>query len=53
MLAQVVDTVVTRKGKVLIPVFAVGRAQELCILLDEIWDRLKLQVHIFSCFPWC
>ncbi|KAI8868463.1 Metallo-hydrolase/oxidoreductase [Ramicandelaber brevisporus] len=29
-------------GKVLIPVFALGRAQELCILLDSYWDRMNL-----------
>ena len=26
-------------GKVLIPVFALGRAQELCLLLDAFWER--------------
>ncbi|KAL7077440.1 hypothetical protein ACQ4LE_003037 [Meloidogyne hapla] len=34
-------------GKVLIPVFALGRAQELCILLDMYWERLELKVPIF------
>lgn len=34
-------------GKVLIPVFALGRAQELCILLDMYWERLDLKVPIF------
>ena len=34
------DTLVHHGGKVLIPVFALGRAQELCILLDEFWERL-------------
>lgn len=34
---------VTNGGKVLIPVFALGRAQELCILIDTFWDRLNLQ----------
>jgi integrator complex subunit 11 len=29
-------------GKVLIPVFALGRAQELCILLDGYWERMGL-----------
>lgn len=29
-------------GKVLIPVFALGRAQELCILLETYWDRMNL-----------
>jgi hypothetical protein len=32
-------------GKVLIPVFAVGRAQELLLLLDEFWERTGLQVR--------
>ncbi|TPX70234.1 hypothetical protein SpCBS45565_g01857 [Spizellomyces sp. 'palustris'] len=27
-------------GKVLIPVFALGRAQELCILLEAYWERM-------------
>ena len=34
-------------GKVLIPVFALGRAQELCILLETYWERYKLDVPIF------
>jgi integrator complex subunit 11 len=34
-------------GKVLIPVFALGRAQELCILLEQYWDRMKLNVPIY------
>ncbi|KAI3413813.1 hypothetical protein GPALN_011294 [Globodera pallida] len=34
-------------GKVLIPVFALGRAQELCILLDSYWERLDLKVPIY------
>ena len=35
---------VSRGGKVLVPVFAVGRAQELLVLLDEYWERTNLQV---------
>ncbi len=31
----------------LIPVFALGRAQELCILLDSYWDRMNLRVPIY------
>lgn len=27
-------------GKVIIPVFALGRAQELCILVEAYWDRM-------------
>ncbi|KAL7749081.1 hypothetical protein RI367_005486 [Sorochytrium milnesiophthora] len=38
-----VHACVSRGGKVLIPSFAVGRAQELCILLDTYWDRLSQQ----------
>ena len=40
-----VDEVVSRGGKCLLPVFAIGRAQELLLILDEYWeaniDRLK------------
>ncbi|XP_076039940.1 integrator complex subunit 11 [Oratosquilla oratoria] len=38
---------VDRGGKVLIPVFALGRAQELCILLETYWDRMNLKVPIY------
>lgn len=34
-------------GKVLIPVFALGRAQELCILLETYWDRMNLKAPIY------
>ncbi|TKR67003.1 hypothetical protein L596_023220 [Steinernema carpocapsae] len=34
-------------GKVLIPVFALGRVQELCILLDSYWERMDLKVPIY------
>lgn len=40
-LKKVVQTI-DRGGKVLIPVFALGRAQELCILLDTYWQRAQL-----------
>jgi len=33
--------------KVLIPVFALGRAQELCILLDTYWENMNLNVPIY------
>ena len=38
---------VERGGKVLIPVFALGRAQELCILLETYWERHDLKVPIY------
>ncbi|KAL3655340.1 Cleavage and polyadenylation specificity factor subunit 3-II [Castilleja foliolosa] len=34
-------------GKVLIPTFALGRAQELCMLLDDYWERMNLKVPIY------
>jgi integrator complex subunit 11 len=33
--------------QVLIPVFALGRAQELCILIDTYWQRMGLDVPIY------
>ncbi|KAJ3092535.1 Integrator complex subunit 11 [Quaeritorhiza haematococci] len=33
---------VNNGGKVLIPVFALGRAQELCILIEGYWERMAL-----------
>ncbi|CAK9300643.1 unnamed protein product [Gordionus sp. m RMFG-2023] len=38
---------VNNGGKVLIPVFALGRAQELCILLDSYWERMNIKVPIY------
>ncbi|VDO69888.1 unnamed protein product [Schistosoma margrebowiei] len=32
---------------VLIPVFALGRAQELCILLETYWERMNISVPIY------
>lgn len=34
-------------GKVLIPTFALGRAQELCLLLNDYWERMNLKVPIY------
>ncbi|VDM97005.1 unnamed protein product [Thelazia callipaeda] len=42
-----VHTTVSNGGKVLIPVFALGRAQELCILLESYWERMNLKYPIF------
>lgn len=38
---------VEKGGKVLIPVFALGRAQELCILLETYWERMNMNVPIY------
>lgn len=34
-------------GRVLIPIFALGRAQELCLLLDAYWDRNGLDTPVY------
>ncbi|XP_028752504.1 cleavage and polyadenylation specificity factor subunit 3-II isoform X1 [Neltuma alba] len=44
---KAVHKCVSSGGKVLIPTFALGRAQELCILLDDYWDRMNLKVPIY------
>lgn len=44
-LKKVMQTI-DRGGKVLIPVFALGRAQELCILLDTYWQRAQLECAV-------
>lgn len=33
-----VDEIVSRGGKCLLPVFAIGRAQELLLIIDEYWE---------------
>ncbi|XP_062499448.1 integrator complex subunit 11-like [Corticium candelabrum] len=42
-----VHEVVEAGGKILIPVFALGRAQELCILLETFWERMNLKAPIY------
>ncbi|KAF5753428.1 putative metallo-beta-lactamase, zn-dependent metallo-hydrolase, RNA specificity [Helianthus annuus] len=44
---KAVHNCVASGGKVLIPTFALGRAQELCILLDDYWERMNLKVPIY------
>ncbi|PVU88386.1 hypothetical protein BB561_005890 [Smittium simulii] len=34
-------------GKVLIPCFALGRAQELCILIESYWERMGLEIPVY------
>lgn len=36
---QGVEDIVKRKGKCLLPVFVLGRAQELLLLLEEYWNK--------------
>ncbi|KAJ3038371.1 Integrator complex subunit 11 [Rhizophlyctis rosea] len=42
-----IHSTVLAGGKVLIPVFALGRAQELCILIESYWERLDLDIPIY------
>ncbi|KEH40630.1 putative KH-domain/beta-lactamase-domain protein, archaea [Medicago truncatula] len=44
---KAVHKCVSGGGKVLIPTFALGRAQELRILLDDYWERMNLKVPIY------
>ncbi|XP_051121549.1 cleavage and polyadenylation specificity factor subunit 3-II isoform X2 [Andrographis paniculata] len=44
---KAVHKCVASGGKVLIPTFALGRAQELCMLLDDYWERMNLTVPIY------
>ncbi|OWM67804.1 hypothetical protein CDL15_Pgr010742 [Punica granatum] len=44
---QAVHNCIVGGGKVLIPTFALGRAQELCILLDDYWERMNIKVPIY------
>jgi len=46
-----IQLVIERGGKVLIPIFALGRAQELCILLDTHWRRTGCTVPIYFAGP--
>jgi cleavage and polyadenylation specificity factor subunit 3 len=38
-LMKSVTSILNRGGRVLLPVFALGRAQELLLIFDEYWDR--------------
>lgn len=42
-----VHQAVAQGGKVLIPVFALGRVQELCILIESYWERMGLGVPVY------
>ena len=48
MFLNCVHECVSRGGKVLIPIFALGRAQELCLLIDSYWERMNMEVPVYS-----
>ena len=47
LLSETCAVLLTAFFQVLIPVFALGRAQELCILLEMYWERMNLSVPIY------
>lgn len=50
LFTSTVESVVQRGGRCLIPVFALGRAQELLLILDEYWqerDDLRRRVPVY------
>lgn len=44
---QSVHRCLERGGKALIPIFALGRAQEICLILEAYWERLGLQFPVY------
>ena len=44
---QLVHSTVAEGGKVLIPVFALGRLQEICLMLEEYWTRMGYNDPIY------
>ena len=46
-----IEETLSKGGKVLIPIFALGRAQELCILIDTYWRRTNNKAPIFFIGP--
>ncbi|KAL6121931.1 Cleavage and polyadenylation specificity factor subunit [Nucleospora cyclopteri] len=44
---QAIQDTIDRKGKVLIPIFALGRAQEICLLIENYCERIDLNVPIY------
>lgn len=44
---KAIHQAVEKGGKVLIPTFALGRVQELCILIDSFWDRMDIKAPIY------
>ncbi|KAH0788798.1 cleavage and polyadenylation specificity factor subunit 3-II [Histomonas meleagridis] len=44
---QLVHKCVLSGGKVLIPVFAIGRLQEVCLMLNDYWERIECKIPIY------
>ena len=54
-LLDIIHHTVRNGGKVLVPVFAVGSAQEMSILIDSFWQRMHLKVcsHLHTHLSYC
>ena len=46
-----IEETLSKGGKILIPIFALGRAQELCILIDTYWRRTNNKAPIYFIGP--
>lgn len=44
---QLIHGCIKRDGVVLIPIFALGRAQEMCLIVDSYWERLGWNVPVY------
>jgi len=44
---EAIHNAVKNNGKVLIPVFALGRAQELCMVIENYWHQHNLKAPIY------
>ena len=44
---QIITSTVEKGGKVLIPVFALERAQELSVLLETYWNRTDSNIQVY------
>lgn len=44
---QSIHRCIDRGGKALIPIFALGRAQEICLVLESYWERMGLKIPVY------
>lgn len=44
---QLIHTCIKRNGTALIPIFALGRAQELCLLVETYWERMGWCIPVY------
>ncbi|ELA42832.1 uncharacterized protein VICG_00147 [Vittaforma corneae ATCC 50505] len=44
---QSIHNCIERGGKTLIPIFALGRAQEICLIVESYWERMGLEIPVY------